>query len=152
MIQATTLGLVVDLRALPGCAQDIATGNLTGNMHLTDLKTLAGGTQYARPGSPVEARQEEVALGNLQRAEEFDRGLGTPESKCVGALAGFDAISAPCIVWAESNGLLCLCVPADCALRAMRHVLSCCAFVLYIILSCPPLVTCVCLLVVPFVL
>ena len=30
VIQATTLGLVVDLRALPGCAQDIATGNLTG--------------------------------------------------------------------------------------------------------------------------
>ena len=37
---------------------------------MADLKTLAGGAQYARPGSPVEARQEEVAREYLQRAEE----------------------------------------------------------------------------------
>ena len=35
--------------------------------------------QYARPGSPVEARQEEVAREYLQRAEEFDRKLDIPE-------------------------------------------------------------------------
>ena len=39
---------------------------------------MAGGDHYARPGSPVEARQEEVARGYLQRAGEFDRKLGTP--------------------------------------------------------------------------
>ena len=61
MIQAIIPDLVVDLRALPECALDIAAGNLAGNRHLADLKTLAGGDQYARPGSPVEARQEEVA-------------------------------------------------------------------------------------------
>ena len=32
---------------------------------------------YARPGSPVEARQEEVVREYLQRAEEVDRKLGT---------------------------------------------------------------------------
>ena len=50
VIQAIISDLVVDLRALPECAQDIATGNLTGDRHLADLKTLAGGAQYARPG------------------------------------------------------------------------------------------------------
>ena len=52
---------VVDLRALPGCAKGISMGNLTGGMHMADLKTLAGGAQCARPGSPVEASQEEDA-------------------------------------------------------------------------------------------
>ena len=65
MTQATIPGLVVDLGALPECAQDIATGNLTGDMHLADLETLAGGTQHGRPGSPVEARREEVAREHL---------------------------------------------------------------------------------------
>ena len=54
-------------------------GELAGDGHLADLKTLAGGTQYARPGSPVEARQEEVAREHLQRAEELGRKLVTPE-------------------------------------------------------------------------
>ena len=62
MIQAAIPDLVVDLRALPECAQDTATGNPTGDRHLADLKTMAGGTQYARPGSPVEARLKDVAL------------------------------------------------------------------------------------------
>ena len=46
---------------------------------MVDAKTLTPGPQYARPGSPIEARQEEVARENPQRAEEFDRQLGTPE-------------------------------------------------------------------------
>ena len=48
-------------------------------MHLADLKTVAGGAQYERPGSPVEAHQEEVAREYLQRTEELDRKLGPPE-------------------------------------------------------------------------
>ena len=48
MTQAITPDLVVDLRALPECAQDIAMGNLTGGRHMADLETLAGGPQYAR--------------------------------------------------------------------------------------------------------
>ena len=69
---------VVDPRALPECAQDIAMGNLTGDRHMAHAKTLAPSPQYARPGSPVEALQMEVAREYLQRAEEFDRELGTP--------------------------------------------------------------------------
>ena len=61
VIQAIIPDLVVDLRALPEYAKDIAMGNLAGGRHIADLKTLAGGGHYARPGSPVEARQEEVA-------------------------------------------------------------------------------------------
>ena len=53
MIQAIISDLVVDLRALPECAQDIAMGNLTGGRHMADLKTLAGDEvvrlQGARP-------------------------------------------------------------------------------------------------------
>ena len=70
---------MVDLRALPECAQDTAMGNLTGGRHKADLKTLAGGFKYARPGSPVEARLEEVAREHIQSTEEFNRKLGTPE-------------------------------------------------------------------------
>ena len=40
--QAIIPDLGMDLRALPECAQDIAIGNLTGDRHMTDLKTLAG--------------------------------------------------------------------------------------------------------------
>ena len=54
-------------------------GNLTGGRHMADLGTFAGDPQYTRPGSPVEARQEEVAREYLQRAEEFDRKPGTPD-------------------------------------------------------------------------
>ena len=74
MIQAIIPDLVVGLCAL----HEFATGDLTGDMHLADLRTMAGGGQYARPGSPVEARQEEVAREYLQRAEELDRKLDTP--------------------------------------------------------------------------
>ena len=67
--QAAIPGPVVDLRALPECAQYIATGSSTGEMHLADLMTLAGGTHYARPGNPVEARQEEVSNLNVRVCE-----------------------------------------------------------------------------------
>ena len=79
MIKAITPGPVVDLHELLECAQDIATGTLTGDRHLAGLKALAGGTQYTRPGSPSEARQEEVAREHLQHAEEFNCKPGTPE-------------------------------------------------------------------------
>ena len=46
-----------------------------GGRHTADAKTMAPGPQYAQPGSPAEARQEEVARGYLQCAEEFDRKL-----------------------------------------------------------------------------
>ena len=59
----------MDLRALPEYAQDIA---------MVDLAAFAGAPQCARPGGPVEAHQEEVAREYLQRAEEFDRKVGTP--------------------------------------------------------------------------
>ena len=42
------------------------------------LKTMAGGDQYSRPGSPVEARQGEVTRECPQRTGELDRKLGTP--------------------------------------------------------------------------
>ena len=79
MIREIIPDLVVDLRALPECAQDNAMGNLTGGRHMADMKTCAAGPQYARPGGPVESRQEEVAREYLQSTEEFDRKLGTPE-------------------------------------------------------------------------
>ena len=44
--------------------------NLTGGWHMADLGALATGPQYARPGSPVEARKT--------AAREFGRKLGTP--------------------------------------------------------------------------
>ena len=46
---------------------------------MADLKTLADCGQCARPGSPVEARQKEVAREYLQRTEEPDCKLGSPE-------------------------------------------------------------------------
>ena len=54
---ATIPDLVVDLRALTEC---VAKGNLTDDRHMADAETTAPGPQYARPGSEVEARQEEV--------------------------------------------------------------------------------------------
>jgi hypothetical protein len=41
VIQAIIPGPVVDLRALPGCAQDTTMGNLTGGRHMADLETLS---------------------------------------------------------------------------------------------------------------
>ena len=79
MTQTTIPNLVVPPRVLPRCAQDITIGNLMGGRHMADLKTLAGGPHYARSGKPVEARQEEVARGHLQPAEELDRKPSTPE-------------------------------------------------------------------------
>ena len=46
---------------------------------MVGAKTLASGPHYARPGSPAEARQEEVARDYPQRAGENDRKPGTPE-------------------------------------------------------------------------
>ena len=46
---------------------------------MADAKTSAPDPQYARPGSPVEARQKEVAREHLQRGEELGRIMGTPE-------------------------------------------------------------------------
>ena len=60
-IQPTTPDSVVDLRALAECVQDMAMGNLAGGRHMADVKTLAPGPKYARPGSAVEASQKEVA-------------------------------------------------------------------------------------------
>lgn len=76
VIRAIAPDPVVDLRTLPGYAQEIPMGNLTGGRHMTDLGTLAGGPQYARPWGPVEARQEKVAREYLQRTEELDRKPG----------------------------------------------------------------------------
>jgi len=59
--QAIIPDLVVDLHALPECVQDMVMGKLAEGRHMADAETLAPGPQYARLGSPVEARQEEVA-------------------------------------------------------------------------------------------
>ena len=53
---------------------------------MADLKTLPRGTQYARPGSPVEARQDKIAREYPQRAEELDRKTGTPEKGAEGPM------------------------------------------------------------------
>ena len=60
---------MVDPHALAECVQDTAMGNLAGGRHMMGAKTLAPGPQYARPGSAVEAHQEEIARGHLKRAK-----------------------------------------------------------------------------------
>ena len=47
--------------------------NLTGARLMVDAKTLAPAPQDARPGSPVEARQKEVAREHLQCAGDIGR-------------------------------------------------------------------------------
>ena len=79
VIQAIIPNPVVDLRALAECVQDMAMANLAGGRHMAGARTMAPGPLYARHGSPVTTRQEEVAREYLQRAGELDRKLGTPE-------------------------------------------------------------------------
>ena len=75
VIQATIPDFVVDLRALPECAQDIATGNLTGGRHLADLETSArepgrsppGGS---RPGVPPARRGARLQALHTRRRRE----------------------------------------------------------------------------------
>ena len=51
--QAAAPGLLVGLRALAGCAKDMAMGNLAGRRHMAGAEVLAPGPLYARPGSAV---------------------------------------------------------------------------------------------------
>ena len=49
-------------------------------MHMADATTSTPGAQYARPGSPVEARQKELAREYLFRTAKIGRMQGTLES------------------------------------------------------------------------
>ena len=57
-IQATTPDLVVDLRELAECVQDMTMGNLAVSRHMADAKAFAPGPQYTRSGSAAEAHQK----------------------------------------------------------------------------------------------
>ena len=72
--QAPISDLVVDLRALAECNQDMAMGNLAMGRHMAVARTLAP------PSTPgPSARQKKVARGHSQCAEESYRRLNSSE-------------------------------------------------------------------------